>query len=64
MLIIMQSLKGLNWFNSPIVYFAVVLRIVKDKNCLRRKDKYLYILASFMYCVRVLFVKHILLVTT
>jgi hypothetical protein len=51
MLIIIQSLKRLNWFNSLIVYFTAVLGIVKNKNCLCYKDKYLYILAGFIYCV-------------
>jgi hypothetical protein len=64
MLIIIQSLKRLDWFNSPIVYFATVLGIVKDKNRLCYKDKYSYILASFMYYIQVLFVKHTLLAAT
>jgi hypothetical protein len=50
-LMIMQSLKGLNWFNSLIVYFAAVLGIVKDKNRLCYKDEYLYMLAGFIYYV-------------
>jgi hypothetical protein len=64
MLIIMQSLKGLDRFNSPIVYFVAVLGIIKDKNRLRHRDKYLYMLVGFMYYVRMLFVKHTLLATT
>jgi hypothetical protein len=60
MSIVIQSLKGLDRFNSPIVHFAAVLRIVKDKNCLRHKNKYSYMLAGFMYYVRVLFIKHTL----
>jgi hypothetical protein len=60
MSIIIQSLKRLNRFNSSIVYFAAVLGIVKNKNRLRYKDKYLYILVSFIYYVQVLFVKHTL----
>jgi hypothetical protein len=64
MLIIMQSLKRLDWFNSLIVYFAAVLGIVEDKNRLCYRDKYSYMLASFIYYVQVLFVKHTLLAIT
>jgi hypothetical protein len=64
MLIIIQSLKGLDWFNSLIVYFAAVLGIVKNKNHLCYEDKYLYMLAGFMYCVQVLFIEHTLLAAT
>jgi hypothetical protein len=63
-LIIIQSLKGLDRFNSLIVYFAAVLGIVKNKNRLRCKDKYLYMLAGFIYYVWVLFVEHTLLAAT
>jgi hypothetical protein len=64
MSIIIQSLKRLDWFNSLIVYFTAVLGIVKDKNRLCRENKYLYMLAGFMYYVQVLFVKHTLLAAT
>jgi hypothetical protein len=64
MSIIIQSLKRLDRFNSLIVHFVAVLGIVKDKNCLRYKNKYLYMLAGFMYYVQVLFVKHTLSAAT
>jgi hypothetical protein len=64
MSMIIQSLKRLNRFNSLIVYFAAVLRIVENKNRLYYKNKYSYMLASFIYYVQVLFVKHTLLTAT
>jgi hypothetical protein len=51
MSIIIQSLKGLNRFNSLIVHFTAVLGIIKDKNRLCYRDKYLYMLAGFIYYV-------------
>jgi len=60
MSMILQDLKGLNRFDSPMVHFAAVLGIVEDENRLRRGDEYSYMLAGFMYCVRVLFVEHTL----
>lgn len=60
MSMIVQSLKGLDRFDSPMVHFAAVLGIVEDENRLCRGDKYSYMLAGFMYCVQVLFVKHTL----
>ena len=60
---ILQSLKGYNRFKSLIIHFATILRIIEDENRLRQGDKYLYILASFIYCIQVLFVEYILLVT-
>jgi hypothetical protein len=47
-----------------MIHFTAVLGIVEDENRLRRSDEYLYILAGFMYYVRVLFVKYTLLVAT
>ncbi len=61
---IMQSLKGRDRFDSPMIHFAAVLGIVEDENRLRRNDEYSYMLARFIYCVRVLFVEYILLVAT
>lgn len=60
MSMILQSLKGHDRFDSPIVHFAAVLGIVEDENRLRRGDEYSYMLAGFMYCVRVLFVEYAL----
>lgn len=64
MSMILQSLKRLDRFDSPIIHFAAILGIVEDENRLRRGDEYLYMLARFMYCVRVLFVEYILLAAT
>jgi hypothetical protein len=60
MSMILQSLKGRNRFDSPIIHFAAVLSIIEDENRLRRSDEYLYMLAGFMYCVRVLFIEYTL----
>ncbi|KFZ23524.1 hypothetical protein V502_01997 [Pseudogymnoascus sp. VKM F-4520 (FW-2644)] len=56
MSMILQSLKGLDRFDSPMIHFAAVLGIVEEENRLRRGDEYSYMLAGFMYCIRVLFV--------
>lgn len=60
MSMIMQSLKGRDRFDSPMIHFAAVLGIVKDENRLRRGEEYSYMLGGFMYCIRVLFVEHAL----
>jgi hypothetical protein len=60
MSMIMQSLKGCDRFDSPMIHFAAVLGIIEDENRLRRSDEYSYMLAGFMYCVRVLFVEYTL----
>lgn len=64
MSMIIQSLKGYNRFDSPIIHFAAVLGIVEEENRLRRGDEYSYILARFIYCIRVLFVEYTLPVAT
>ncbi|KAH9207937.1 hypothetical protein DL95DRAFT_312792, partial [Leptodontidium sp. 2 PMI_412] len=51
-------------FNSPMIYFAAVLGIVEDENRLRHNGEYSYMLAGFIYCIRVLFVEYILLRAT
>ncbi|KAH7357313.1 hypothetical protein BKA65DRAFT_392623 [Rhexocercosporidium sp. MPI-PUGE-AT-0058] len=61
---ILQNLKEYNRFDNLIIYFVVVLRIIKDENRLRRGDKYLNILIGFIYYVRVIFLKHTLLFAT
>lgn len=60
MSMVMQSLKGHDRFDSPMIHFAAVLGIVEEENRLRRGDEYSYMLAGFMYCIRVLFVEHTL----
>ncbi|PVH68300.1 hypothetical protein DL98DRAFT_441476 [Cadophora sp. DSE1049] len=57
---ILQSLKSYNRFDSPIIHFTAVLSIVENENRLKRSNKYLYMLARFIYYVRVLFVKYTL----
>ena len=47
-------------FDSPMIHFAAVLGIVEEENRLRRGDEYSYMLAGFMYCIRVLLVEHAL----
>ncbi|KFZ15860.1 hypothetical protein V501_02515 [Pseudogymnoascus sp. VKM F-4519 (FW-2642)] len=60
MSMILQSLKGLDRFDSPMIHFTAVLGIVEEENRLRRGDEYSYMLAGFMYCIRVLFIEHAL----
>ncbi len=64
MSMILQSLKGYNRFDSPIIHFAAILGIMEDENRLRRSDEYSYMLAGFMYYVQVLFVEYTLLAAT
>ncbi|KAF8846480.1 hypothetical protein BDZ45DRAFT_552726, partial [Acephala macrosclerotiorum] len=64
MSMILQSLKNCDRFDSPVIHFAAILRIVENENRLRRSNEYSYMLAGFMYCVRVLFVEHTLSVAT
>ncbi|PVH75565.1 hypothetical protein DL98DRAFT_350350, partial [Cadophora sp. DSE1049] len=47
-------------FDNLIIHFTAVLGIVKDENRLKRSNEYLYMLARFIYYVRVLFVEYIL----
>ncbi|KFY97708.1 hypothetical protein V500_01952, partial [Pseudogymnoascus sp. VKM F-4518 (FW-2643)] len=64
MSMIIQSLKGLDRFDSPMIHFAAVLGIVEEENRLQRGDEYSYMLTGFMYCIRVLFVEYALLAAT
>jgi hypothetical protein len=47
-------------FTSGLVHFLAVLGINSDTNRLRTAKNYLYILASVVYCMRVLSVEHLL----
>jgi hypothetical protein len=47
-------------FCSGLVHFLAVLGIDSDTNRLRTAKNYLYMLASVVYCMRVLSVEHLL----
>jgi hypothetical protein len=50
-------------FKSAILHFLAVLRIDEEINWLYQANDFLYILASVVYCVRVLAIEIILLST-
>ena len=52
-----QDLKGFDHFDSPLVHFAGVLGIDEEMSRLRRGEHYSYMLAGFVYCIRVIFVE-------
>jgi hypothetical protein len=55
------TLTGDKPFSSGLIYFLAVLGINSDTNRLRTAKNYLYMLASVVYCMRVLSVEHLLL---
>lgn len=57
---IIQSLKGLDQFDSPMVHFAAVLGIDEEGIRLRKGEECSFIFAGFLYCIRVLFVEYTL----
>jgi hypothetical protein len=57
-------LKNYNRFDNPIIYFVIILGIIKNENRLKRGDKYLYIFVRFIYYIRILFVEYIFPVIT
>lgn len=57
---ILQSVKGVDHFNSPLVHFAAVLGIDEEGICLRKGGECSFVLAGYLYCIRVLFVEHTL----
>ena len=57
---ILQSLKGFDQFDSPMVHFAAVLGIDEEGVRLRKGEECSFIMAGFLYCIRVLFVEHTL----
>jgi hypothetical protein len=61
---ILQSLKGFDQFDSLIVHFAAVLGINKEGAWLRKGKECSFVIAGFLYCIWVLFVKHTLLAVT
>ena len=54
------TVTGDKLFSSRFVYFLTVLGINSDTNRLRTAKNYLYILASVVYCMRVLSVEYLL----
>ncbi|KFY96398.1 hypothetical protein V500_02459 [Pseudogymnoascus sp. VKM F-4518 (FW-2643)] len=61
---ILQGVKGVDHFNSPLVHFAAVLGIDEEGIRLRKGGECSFILAGYLYCIRVLFVEHALLAAT
>ena len=61
---IFQSLKGFDQFDSPIVHFAAVLGIDEEGAQLRKGEECSFVMARFLYYIRVLFVEHTLLAAT
>lgn len=59
-LFILQSLKEHNQFTSLIIHFAAVLDIDKEDIWLYKSKKCLFIIAGFLYCIQVLFIKYML----
>ena len=57
---ILQSVKGVDHFDSPLVHFAAVLGIDEEGIRLRKGEECSFILAGYLYCIRVLFVEHTL----
>jgi hypothetical protein len=61
---ILQSLKGFDQFDSPMVHFAMVLGIDEEGARLRKGEECSFVMVGFLYCIQVLFVEHTLLVAT
>ena len=57
---ILQSLKGFNQFDSPMVHFTAVLGIDEEGVRLRKGKENSFIIAGFLYYIRVLFVEYTL----
>ena len=57
---VLQSLKGFDQFTSPMVHFAAVLGIDEEGVRLRKGEECSFIMAGFLYCIRVLFVEYTL----
>jgi hypothetical protein len=60
---ILQSLKGFDQFYSPMVHFAAVLGIDEEGVRLRKGEECSFIMAGFLYYIRVLFIEYTLPVT-
>ena len=59
-LFILQSLKGFDQFDSPMVHFTAVLGIDEEGVRLRKGEESSFIMAGFLYYIRVLFVEYTL----
>jgi superfamily II DNA or RNA helicase len=57
---IMQSIKGLDKFTSVMVHFAAVMGINDEGTMLLLGDHCSFKFAGFIYCIRVLFLEHVL----
>ena len=57
---IFQSIKGLDRFDSVMVHFAAVMGISDEGTNLLLGDKCSFKFAGFIYCIRVLFLEHVL----
>ena len=57
---ILQSLKGFDQFDSPMVHFAAVLGIDEEGSRLQRGAECSFIMAGFLYCIRVIFLEYTL----
>lgn len=57
---IFQSIKGLDRFDSVMVHFAAVMGISDEGTNLLLGDRCSFKFAGFIYCIRVLFLEHVL----
>lgn len=57
---IFQSIKGLDGFDSIMVHFGAVMGISEEGSNLLLGDQCSFKFAGFIYCIRVLFVEHVL----
>jgi hypothetical protein len=57
---IFQSIKGLDRFDSAMVHFAAVMGISDEGTNLLLGDRCSFKFAGFIYCIRVLFLEHVL----
>jgi hypothetical protein len=58
--LIFQSIKGLDRFDSAMVHFGAVLGINEEGTNLLLGDRCSFKFAGFIYCIRVLFLEHVL----
>ena len=57
---IFQSIKGVDRFDSVMVHFGAVLGINEEGSTLLLGDRCSFKFAGFIYCIRVLFLEHVL----
>jgi hypothetical protein len=58
--LIFQSIKGLDRFDSAMVHFGAVMGINEEGTNLLLGDRCSFKFAGFIYCIRVLFLEHVL----